>query len=82
MKVISVDLKEPILEQIREVKVDDIVVFLRIVCNPNTGKVGWLERLREVMEHEGGNRQRSVFRSPPKPERSRDLRFGNLWKRR
>jgi len=69
------------LEHVREVKVDDMVVFLRIVWNPNVGKVGWLERLRGVRrerETERGIRERSMFRSPRKHERSSEVRFGNL----
>jgi hypothetical protein len=47
MKVISVNLREAILEQMREVNLN--LGFLRIIdCNPNLGKVGWLERLRDV----------------------------------
>lgn len=83
MKDMSVWYREPMLEQVREVKVD--LVFLRIVCNPNVGKVGWFERLRDVRrerETERGIRERRMFVSPRKHERSSEVRFGNLWKRR
>jgi hypothetical protein len=84
MKVISVNLREAILEQIREV---NLLLFGVIIDrNPNVGKVGWLERLRDVMleKERGGIRERSAFRSPPRKavERSREVRFGNLLKRR
>jgi hypothetical protein len=82
MKDMSVWYTEPILEHAREVKVDDIVVFLRIVCNPNVGKVGCLEMLRDLRETEWGIRERSAFRSPRKQDRSREVSFGNLWKGR
>lgn len=63
---------------VREVK-----VLLRIVFNPSARKVGWLVRLRDVRwETEGGKRERSAIRSPQKLERSTEVRFGNLWKRR
>jgi hypothetical protein len=81
MKVISVNLREAILEQLREVNLN----LLLIDCNPNVGKVGWLERLRDVRREieVGGIRERSALRSPPrKVERSREVRFVNLLKRR
>jgi hypothetical protein len=84
MKVISVNLREAILEQTREVNL--LLLGIIIDRNPNAGKVGLLERLRDVRREKerGGIRERSAFRSPPprKAERSRELRFGNLLKRR
>jgi hypothetical protein len=66
MKVISVNLREAILEEIREVNLN-LGLLLRIYRNPNVGNEGWLERLRDVMleREEGGIRERSTFRSPP-----------------
>jgi len=52
---------------VREVK-----VLLRIVVKPSKGKLGRLERLRDVRwETEGGKRERSALRSPRKLERSK-----------
>jgi hypothetical protein len=65
MKVISVNLREATLEQMRELKLL-VLLFLRIKDrNPNVGIMGLLERMRDVRREKerGGIREISALRS-------------------
>lgn len=74
--------REVMLEQVREVKV---VIFLEKIRNPFKGMVCWLERLRDLRgkgELEIWMRSASRLVSLEMRVRLREVRFGNLWKRR